>query len=119
MIDDALMPFSTIGSTMDGPTIPDICFCDFAGCIFESDIWYDYTATCTGTATFSACNDDDPETGEADYDTRLVADERCDCPADNDDLVGCNDDGIGGSGFTSIMQIPVIEGVCYKIRLGG
>ena len=119
VIENGLTPFSTIGATTDGPMLPDICACDFVGCPLVFDIWYDYTATCTGLATFSTCNDGDPETGEADYDTRLAAYERCDCPADNDNIAGCNDDAPGCSGFTSLMELNATEGMCYKIRLGG
>ncbi|MCH7703368.1 MAG: hypothetical protein IID37_16955, partial [Planctomycetes bacterium] len=42
-----------------------------------------------------------------------------DCPVRNDVLVGCNDDGPGCSGFTSIMTFDAEVGQVYKIRVGG
>ena len=120
VIEDGLTPFSTIGATTDGPITPKICGCDPGfGCGGYSDVWYDYTATCDGYGVVSTCNDDDPATGEADFDTWLHAYEGCDCPADNDYLVGCNDDGPECSGFSSIMWFPVTEGSCYLVRVSG
>ena len=85
----------------------------------DNDIWYVYTATCTGTGTVSTCNDGAPETGEADFDTKVAAYEGCECPAGNESIIGCNDDGPGCTGFTSIMSFDAMEGTCYTIRVGG
>lgn len=49
--------FSTLDATTDGPALPDECEEGF-GLALVNDIWYDYTASCTGTATVSRCNDD-------------------------------------------------------------
>ena len=70
-------------------------------------------------ATVSTCNDGDPETGEADFDTKVAAYEGCECPAGNDTLVGCNDDGSGCTDFSTIMEFSAAEGTCYTIRVGG
>lgn len=118
ILEDGLTPFSNILATTDGPEISLKCECGFA-CSVGDDIWYNYTAPCGGFASISTCNDDDPGSGEADFDTYLIAYEGCDCPADNDFLVGCNDDGPGCSGFTSIMEFDTVEGVCYKISVSG
>lgn len=110
-IGDGDTSFSTIGAGTDGPELPPDCEEGF-GLFFVNDIWYDYTATCTGDLVVSTCN-------IADYDTRLAAYEGFDCPVDNDRLVGCNDDGEGCTGFTSEMVFPVVEGGQYKLRVGG
>ena len=69
------------------------------GLSFGQDIWYHYTATCTGDATFSTCN-------TADFDTRLALYEGCEaCPPEP--LAGCNDDGDNCEEFTSELIVPV------------
>ncbi|HMN97158.1 MAG TPA: hypothetical protein PKC43_11770 [Phycisphaerales bacterium] len=105
---DGTTPFVTSGATTDGPPLPAGCNEGF-GLTFVNDIWYFYTATCTGTLTVSTC-------GAATYDTRLAAYTGA-CGAL--DLVACNDDGPGCPGFTSIMNVPVVCGTTYLIRVGG
>jgi len=101
--------FSTLNADTDGPI--------HAGCQFDgqtyADIWYNYIAICTGTLTVSTCND-------ADYDTDLVVYDGCECGAGLEDPpLGCNDDDAGCAGFTSEVEVPVVAGNCYKIRVGG
>ena len=91
VLENGLTPFSTINATTDGLYPPDVCGCDF-GCDGMKDIWYDYTATCDGYGVVSTCNDDEPATGEADFDTFLFAFEGCDCPPEADSIAGCNDE---------------------------
>ncbi len=106
---DGSSSFSTIDATTDGPTLPPECDEGF-GVSMVNDIWYHYVATCTGSALFTTCN-------TADFDTRLAAYEGTACPPP--DLVGCNDDGDGCGGFTSLLQIDVTQGIVYKLRIGG
>ena len=110
---DGLHAYSTIGATTDGAPNP--------GCQFNTqtwaDIWYNYIATCDGNLTVSTCNDGNPATGDADYDTDIVIYDGCACPATA--LLGCNDDAAGCAGFTSSVTVPVVSGNCYKIRVGG
>ena len=108
---DGVTAFSTLDATTDGPDLPNECEEGF-GLVLVNDIWYDYVASCSGTVTISTCND-------ADYDTRLAAYEADSCPVNNGQLVGCNDDGAGCAGFTSIMTFPATAGVNYKVRVGG
>ena len=84
-----------------------------SGCYsMHNDVWYDWTADVTGVALFSTCDD-------ADFDTMIAV--YSDCPAANDDSLGlgCNDDGGGCAGYTTLSYADVIAGVSYKIRLGG
>ena len=102
--------FSTIEATTDGPGLPTKCTEGFSSS-FVNDVWYHYVADCTGTVTVSTCDD-------ADFDTRLAA-YTGPCPVTNEEIVGCNDDGDGCGGFTSIMQFAATKAVDYKLRIGG
>ena len=105
-IQDGATAFSTIGANTDGPAHGS---CQFDGQTY-SDIWYEYQASCTGELTVSTC-------GTASYDTDLVVYNGCDCG--DLQLLGCNDDGSGCAGFTSIVNVDVVEDSCYLVRVGG
>ncbi|MBL8897880.1 MAG: hypothetical protein JNM84_09635, partial [Planctomycetes bacterium] len=93
-------PFSNVGSTTSTPGWP----CGSGG----ADVWFSYTATCTGTLTLSTC-------GAASYDSTLqVFDGGCGALSS----LGCNDDGCGGT-TASQLQINVSQGTTYLIRVGG
>ena len=74
-----------------------------------NDIWFSYVATCSETLTLSTCNN-------ANFDTELVL-YQGNCF--NKVQVGCNGDGAGCSGYTSLLEAPVTSGESYLIRLGG
>ena len=97
------------GHVTDGPSHPD---CGFASGLPRLDVWYTYTATCTGLLKVCTCN-------QAFWDTNLVLYEGCDCPATPSQFLACNEDDEDCLFFTSRMLAPVEAGVCYKIRLGG
>jgi hypothetical protein len=98
---------STLGATTTGPA-GDFTACDNFGSedIFN-DVFYSYTASCDGDATFSLCN-------TVDIDTRLAAYDAC-----GGTMVACNDDAASGAcGLTSELIMPVSAGTTYIIRLG-
>jgi hypothetical protein len=97
--------FTTIGATTDGFTEACGGLPQFS---MENDVWFAYTADCTGFATFSTCND-------ADYDTRLAVYNGGSCPPFNP--LGCNDDA-PGCGQTSELEVLVIQGSAYLVRIG-
>ncbi len=103
---DGVTPFSTVGATTDGPADAS---CQFDGQTYE-DIWFTYTATCDGDLLVSTC-------GTAAYDTDLVVYDGTDCGALS--LLACNDDTTGCAGFTSEVEVPVVAGNDYLIRVGG
>ncbi len=112
-IEDGQTPFSTLGATTDGISHEDQG-CQYDGQVYN-DIWYNYTATCTGTLTVSTCN-------QADYDTDLAVYDGCAC--DPFTLLGCNDDDLiddcgQNPDFHSTVLAPVVQDGCYKIRVGG
>jgi hypothetical protein len=100
--------FSNIGAVSDPPaTSPGNC--GTAGTGFYNDVWFKWTATQAGTATFSTC-------GTASFDTRLEL--WTGCPDAGGAIVACNDDGAGCSGFTSLMTATVTCGTQYLVRVG-
>ena len=108
--------FSTIhAATYEHPPGHSLDDCPLGGEIYR-DIWFNYTATCTGDLTgtgnliVSLC-------GTADYDTNLAVYDGCGCQGPN--VPSCNDDASGCAGYTSKITVPVLTGNCYKIRIGG
>lgn len=107
-----LLGFSTVGATTDGPS-HGACV-DVAGDgSVNQDIWYNYTASCTGDATVALCG--------SGFDTKLAVYNGCSCSVSDANLIGCNDDdaSCGGNGLQSSLTFPVTAGSCYKIRIGG
>ncbi len=108
-ISEGVTAFSTVAATTDG--VSNGSSCQFGGQTY-ADIWYTYTPTCSGNLTVSTC-------GTADYDSDLVVYNTCTCTPTVANLLGCNDDGSGCSGYTSRLTVPVVVGNCYLIRVGG
>jgi hypothetical protein len=102
--------FSTVGATTDGPSHPT-CLGALDGQI-HNDVWYTWTAPCTGTLMLDTC-------GTADFDTRLAVYDGCTGLPTDTTLLGCNDDDSACAGFTSRLIVPVSAGLCYLIRVGG
>ena len=116
-IADGLNPYDTSGASTDGPVH---AACQYDGQLYN-DIWFDYTATCTGDLLVTTCTD---LGGFAGYDTDLAVYEGTDCPVTDERLLGCNDDDSGNPcgqapPWASTVVVPVIAGQSYKIRVGG
>ena len=105
---DGTPTFSTAGATTDGPNEPTRCVGGTS--LIENDIWYCYTATCTGLATAGLCG--------SNYDTMLAVYAGCGCP-DEDSALFCSDDNCGSTYLTSRLTFPAQEGEQYMIRIGG
>jgi hypothetical protein len=109
-ISDGVTAYSTLGATTDGNNHSG------AGCQFDgqtyNDIWFTYSATCTGNLTVSTC-------GTADYDTDLVVYDGIGCTPTDAELLGCSDDAVGCPDFSSEVTVPVVAGNGYLIRVGG
>jgi hypothetical protein len=99
--DPELVPFNMTGSTLNcpGPTCVESV---------DKDLWYDYTATCTGPATIG-CHGGNPA-------TNLIIYDGCECPGLNEEPLACTNEvpplACGEVTFN------VVAGKCYKIRLG-
>ncbi len=97
------LPFDPTNGTLDGP----------GGYITNRNIWYLYTASCTGTATVSLCG--------SSYDTRVRVWPNDVCPPSGTQLAQDDDacDGITppGSGLASITTFPCVAGNKYLIEV--
>lgn len=100
--------FTTIGATDSG--IDDALGCSTsAGPSVQADIWFEYTAFCTGTLDISTC-------GAVDFDCRLsvyLADGGC--PSSGDTPFACADDTCGTAASISTFAIA---GQSFLIRIG-
>lgn len=93
------LAFSTVGATFDGP----------GACMTSSNIWYKYTATCTGSATFSLCG--------SSFDTVMAVYTGTSCSNLTIPPLGCNDD--ADCGQQSKLTLNVTTGKTYWIEVGG
>lgn len=103
----------------DGPTtLNPLNDCEGADPIIGSDIWYEYTATCTGPLTIDTC---DLQGTEGDTVIAVYTDgsSTCACPNDQTSLLDCNDDDCVFTGRGSELIFDVVEGQCLLIRVGG
>lgn len=89
--------FCTDAATFDGPYACNQC----------PNVWYCYTATCTGNAIAELCG--------STYDTRIDVYNGCGEPT-LDNWVACNDDFCG---LQSGVEFPVVAGQTYLIEIGG
>jgi len=92
------LPFDTSTATADGS----------GACVQGSNIWYIYTAPCTGKATISTCG--------SSFDTVIAVYKSIECPPIQKDMIGCNDDACGQQ---SELHIDVQAGSRYLIEVGG
>ncbi|MHC4370487.1 MAG: GEVED domain-containing protein [Planctomycetota bacterium] len=93
------LPFDTTDATADGPGL----------CMTGPNLWYCYTATCTGDVTVSLI-------GSA-YDTMLAVYKSCECYPTEDDMIECNDDAAGS--YQSEITFAALAGKQYLIEVGG
>ena len=94
----ATLLFDTTNATFDGPGI----------CVHGPNIWYIYTASCTGQATVSTCG--------SSFDTVLAVYRGSECPPQQNRLLACNDDSCGQQ---SEVVVNVEAGSRYLIEVGG
>ncbi|MDZ4830909.1 MAG: hypothetical protein SGJ09_12015 [Phycisphaerae bacterium] len=100
--------FCTNCATTDGPPLDPSCDEGF-GLSFVDDIWFSYLATASGEVCVSTC-------GVANFDTRLaVYSGACGSLV----FVGCSDDSVDCSGFTSELVFTATASTIYRIRVGG
>jgi hypothetical protein len=93
------LAFDTSDATFDGPGL----------CMTSPNIWYCYTATCTGNVTVSLAG--------SSFDTMLAVYDGCECYPASSDLIECNDD--AGGGYYSAVTFAAIAGKQYLIEVGG
>jgi len=98
-------PFSTLEATTDGPDEGGAC----GTFDITADIWFCYTAACTGFTTVSLCG--------SQYDTTLAVYNGCGCPSAP--AIACSDDDCGPFGLDSRLTFAVVSGQAYMVRVGG
>jgi hypothetical protein len=108
---DVLQPFNNLCATLDGPASVNCPSAQSVG----RDLWYKYTAPCTGSVTVSTC-----ATGNFDgimdvYGGQAV----CPCPTTTAGLITCGDDTCGIGGGPAQVTFNVTAGMCYTIRVAG
>ena len=91
--------FDTTNATFDGPGL----------CLTSPNIWFVYTASCTGDATVSLLG--------SSFDTMLAVYEGDDCDLAPKDLIECNDDAPGV--YQSEITFVAVAGDEYLIEIGG
>ncbi len=82
----------------------------------REDVWFNYTATCTGEAAFSTCGSGNPNTNIAVYEGCTT----CPTISDNTGFMtnGCNADAsIQGCIEPGRVVVNVVQGLCYKVRI--
>jgi cysteine-rich repeat protein len=99
--------FNTDGATTDGPAEPSCGFL-FDDPQIGSDVWFRYTATCTGDLVLSLCG--------SLFDTKMAVYDGTDCPTGTP--LACSDDDCGNS-FASRVVIQATPGQSFLIRVGG
>ena len=94
------LPFNTTSATQDGPH----------HCMYSPNIWYCYTASCTGDVTVSLAG--------SSYDTMLAVYDGCGCnPTFAANMIECNDD--AGNSYQSAVTFAATAGNQYLIEVGG
>jgi len=91
--------FDTTSATPDGPHL----------CMSGPNIWFCYTASCTGKATIDLAG--------SSYDTMLAVYDGCECYPTLNDLIECNDD--FGNTYQSKIVFDAVAGNQYLIEVGG
>jgi len=108
---DSVTAGSTSGATADEP--PDI---DCGTSVTAPGVWYTVVGT-GNTMTASTCNDGNPATGSAAYDTKISV--YCaDCEVK--ECIGGQDDDLANcSGFSTKFDWPTQEGATYNVFVHG
>jgi len=107
-VGDGRLTFNNLGATTDGAADPLCSF--FNRSQVESDLWYVYTASCTGTAVFSLCG--------SDFDTKLAVYNGTGCPSGSPAACSDDDCGTGVENTQSRIELAVTAGQPYTLRVG-
>lgn len=101
-VGDGSWPFSTVEA---GRELPELV-CDSWSSADAPDVWFRYTAGCTGTVTLSLC--------DSDFDSNLHVWNAC-----GGTILACNEDFCGTNGFSAQVSLPVGVGEDVLIQVSG
>ncbi len=107
VIGDGTTVTSNDGATTTGPDEPDDCSF-FGDSNIQADIWFSYTATCTGDLTVDLC--------ASDYAAKVGV-YGSTCPTGSGEILACNTAGCGSTRGT--VTLSATAGETYLIRIGG
>ena len=106
-ISNGTTPYTTNAASANGPDVPIGCSSSNGPATY-SDVWFNYTASCTGFVEFNAC--------DADFDNRImVYQDSNSCPNNGTAVAGCADDVCGVQTSVSVLAL---EGQTFKVRIG-
>ncbi len=106
------VPFDNRCATQDGP---GMVACP-GNSSFGADLWYRYVAPKSGDLIVSLCDDTNFDAILAVHSDGTLF---CSCPALTSTMLTCADDTCGQGGGPSTITLPVSQGTCYLIRVGG
>ncbi len=111
-------PFSNVCSTPGCVIDPECDGFDHTTCNdgflvgLGYDVWFTHNATFTGDLRITTCD-------LIDFNSQIAVYEGCgDCGALSDPPLACNDDLAICGGGSSQVEVPVVSGQCYTIRVG-
>jgi hypothetical protein len=111
-------PWNNFCTNTDGPEMGGNSDCDDdPPDALQNDVWFSYLADDTCDVIFETCDIG----GEDDYLMTVYSDGTgtCPCPSSSASELDCSDDGCTFFGAASRIVVPVEDGVCYTIRVGG
>jgi glucose/arabinose dehydrogenase len=100
-VGEGSFPFTTIGAVSDNTGWTE------CGGAIARDVWFLYTATCTGTARVSLCG--------SNFNSKVAVYNSA-CPTGAGQSIACNDDFCGTS---AEVTFAAVAGNSYRIRVGG
>ena len=115
-ITTSLTPFDLAGATLQCPAPVSLCLTTM-----RNDIWYEWTAPCDGDVTIDTCGEDESGNPSDEFtpDTAMVVYNGCDCPPTAGTKPRCSESEPSPCLSGSKVRFNIVEGDCYRIRLGG
>lgn len=104
---NTLIPFSNTDSETNGFPIQN-AFCGLTD--IYNDLWFNFTANCTGEVSITTCPFANFNTAIAVY--------QASCEDDSGLFLACSD-ADECSDFAATVSLPVIQGIDYYVRVGG
>ena len=107
LVGEGLFALDNTNSILDGPTDCDTNM--------DTDVWFEYTASASGTATIETCG----SLGSMDDTVLIVYDGAAGCPVAGSACLASDDDGCTTPNFSSTVAVPVTAGGTYLVQVGG